>query len=43
MHRVGPESAFAGAMASMAVDPAVRNECAAIADEFACADMDGFR
>lgn len=41
MNRVVLESAFEGAMAAMAADPAIRRECAAIADEFACADMDG--
>ena len=34
--------AFEEAMAAMAADPAIRRECAAIAAEFAAADLDGF-
>jgi hypothetical protein len=33
--------AFEEAMAAMAADPAIRKECATIAKEFACADLDG--
>ncbi len=33
--------AFEDAMAAMAADPAIRKEGAAIAKEFACADLDG--
>ena len=33
--------AFEEAMATMAADPAIRRECAAIVAEFACADLDG--
>jgi len=35
------DSAFEDAMAAMAADPAIRKECAAIAEEFASADLDG--
>lgn len=33
--------AFEDAMVAMAADPAIRKECAAIANEFASADLDG--
>lgn len=33
--------AFEEAVAAMATDPAIRKECAVIADEFACAELDG--
>ena len=33
--------AFEDAMAAMTADPAIRKECAAVANEFACADLDG--
>ncbi len=35
--------AFDNAMAAMAADPAIRKECAAIATEFANADLDGLQ
>ena len=35
--------ALEAAMAAMAADPAIRAECAAIAVEFAAAEMDGLR
>jgi hypothetical protein len=35
--------AFERAMAEMAADPAIRNECAAIAREFAAAEADGLK
>ncbi len=34
---------FGKAMAEMAADPAIRSECAAIASEFAPADLDGLK
>jgi len=34
-------AAFEKAMAEMAADPEIQSECAAIAHEFAAADMDG--
>jgi hypothetical protein len=36
-------AAFEEAMARMAADPAIQNECGAIAREFAPADLDGLR
>jgi len=33
--------AFESAMAATGIDPAIRKECAAITNEFACADRDG--
>lgn len=35
--------AFEKAMAQMAADPAIRNECAAISAQFATAEMDGLK
>jgi len=35
--------AFEESMAQMAADPAVRSECADIAEEFAVAEMDGLK
>lgn len=36
-------AAFAESMAQMACDPAIRQECARIATEFAPAELDGLR
>ena len=35
--------AFESQMAAMAADPQVQTECATIAQEFSCADLDGLR
>jgi hypothetical protein len=37
------EEAFEREMARMAADPAIRRECAAIAQEFAVAETDGLK